>query len=132
MTEPLEGQMLPNAAPPTWPDLAYWRDRALRQQELLSEQSQVIERLEETAQRLEELTHKQWAALQLQRLENDALRQELEAERRKLECALDLVAELAHRLAVPPTDSTRAAIVKSDSRKHIVAPFPPRALQVWR
>lgn len=81
MSEPLEGQMLPNEAPPTWPDLAYWRD-------LADAREREIERL----------------------------RQQLDAYERALTRAED---ELLRR---PP----------SVSPKHIVAPFPARALMVWR
>ncbi len=138
MTEPLEGQMLPNAAadgprnPSTWPDLVYWRDRALRQQELLSEQWQAMEIAQrdmafwrDTAQRLEAQAHTLHATLGAERRALQAMQMELAAERRKLECALDLVAELAHRVAVPPpVDSTRYTMTTQ--------PFPARALQVWR
>ena len=85
MSEPLEGQMLPNEAPPTWPDLAYWRD-------LADAREREIERL----------------------------RQQLDVYERALTRAED---EL---LRCPPP------VVKSDSPKHIVAPFPARALMVWR
>lgn len=123
--------MLPNATPPTWPDLAFWRD---------------------TAQRLEAQVHTLHATLEAERRLNDALRTALDAQSahiinlyRKLDRLLD---------RAPSTDSMRAAMAKPQSctcypdeapvpcqRKYafseckaaaMAKPFPARALQVWR
>ncbi len=111
MTEPLEGAMLPNDAaeaeaqradepqniphmgesvtnaPPTWPDLAYWRDLA---------------------------NHRE-AMLAIRAGEIDALRQELETRARDV-IALQLELEIARKLIAEmraPVESTRAAVAKA-------------------
>ncbi len=177
MIELLAGQMLPGSDrgrpewgcqrqltrfepdPPTWPDLAYWRDKANALEAEANAQAREITALKlamndhhqatafwrETAQRLEAQAHTLHATL-------EAERRALQAMQMELEIARTLIAELSLRPKVaeveayeraltqaedellrrPPVDSTRAALAKSDSAKHIVAPFPARALQVWR
>ena len=103
-TEPLEGAMLPNAPPPTWPDLAYWREVALQVQGLLADQREKMLAWQ--------------AAAEASACESAALRLELEIARK-------LIAEMR-----APVESTRAAVAKAPFPARALRTFS--APEVWR
>ena len=128
MTEPLEGAMLPHDAaaeaeaqradeptPPTWPDLAYWRETAHRLEAQMEPERRAIAD--------ERRSMEVWRKTAADRfMEIIALRGERDALRMELDIARTVIADLSRRPPVPPTDSTRAAMAQ---------PFPARALRTW-